>query len=194
LPALNKEQLLSIIRDKQPSTFGALRHSLAEMRVEVRDEELTALVTQLSAEGLINLAVTSRLSSFSDYLIDVGESGWMYCSLVLALIETLLVESRTTNDVLVVLRLAIGFALLGFLPGYSMMRLVFPRRDLALLEQFMLSVFLSILVSILTGVVLGSLGDLQATSNTLLLTVLTFGLSLGAAYRAFAVLNANRNP
>ncbi len=157
------------------------------MKVELNDDEFVIMVTQLSAEGLIEFEDTPRLSSFSDYLVDLGLSGWMYGSLVLALVETLLVEARSTNAVLGTVRLLIGFALLGFLPGYSMMRLVFPRRDLPLLEQLMLSVFLSILISVLSGVVLGSLDDLQATSNTVLLAVLTFGLSLLAAYRAFKI-------
>ncbi len=167
--------------------MGALRQSLEEMNVEVSDDEFVIMVTQLSAEGLIELEASPRLSSFSDYLVDLGQSGWMYGSLVLALVETLLVEARSTNAVLGTVRLLVGFALLGFLPGYSMMRLVFPRRDLPLLEQFMLSVFLSILISVLSGVVLGSLDNLQATSNTALLAVLTFGLSLLAAYRAFRI-------
>ncbi len=189
MPALKTEQLLSIIRDMRPSTIGSLKRSLSELKVEVSDEELIAMVTQLSAEGLVNLDTTTGLSSFSEYLIDIGQSGWMYGSLVLALTETLLVEFRPMNPVLAAFRLVVGFALLGFLPGYSILRAVFPHGGISLLEQLVLSVFLSILVSVLTGVALGALGDLQATSNTLLLAMLTFGLSLLAAYRAYSILN-----
>jgi len=189
LPALKKEQLLSIIRDKRPSTIGSLKRSLLELRVEVSDEELIAMVRQLSVERLVNLDTTTELSSFSEYLIDIGQSGWMYGSLVLALTETLLVEFRPMNPVLAAFRLIVGFALLGFLPGYSILRVVFPHGGISFLEQLVLSVFLSILVSVLTGVALGALGDLQATSNTLLLAILTFGLSLLAAYRAYSILN-----
>ena len=189
MPALKKEQLLSIIRDKRPSTIGSLKRSLLKLKVEVSDEELIAMVRQLSVERLVNLDTTTGLSSFSEYLIDIGQSGWMYGSLVLALTETLLVEFRPMNPVLAALRLIVGFALLGFLPGYSILRAVFPHGGISLLEQLVLSVFLSILVSILTGVALGALGDLQATSNTLLLAMLTFGLSLLAVYRAYSILN-----
>ena len=180
---------MSIIRDKRPSTIGSLKRSLSELKVEVSDEELIAMVRQLSVERLVNLDTTPEQSSFSEYLIDIGQSGWMYGSLVLALTETLLVEFRPMNPVLAAFRLIVGFALLGFLPGYSILRAVFPHGGISLLEQLVLSVFLSILVSILTGVALGALGDLQATSNTLLLAILTFGLSLLAAYRAYSILN-----
>ena len=185
MPTLEKEQLLSIIQDKRPPTLSSLKNSLNKMKIQVGDEELITMVRQLSGEGLVNLDPSSEpASTFSEYLIDPNKSGWLYCSLVLALLETLLVEFNPSDAILATCRLILGFALMGFLPGYSMVRLVFPRGGLVILELLVLSVFLSILLSILTGVVLGSLDALQATSNVLFLTVLTFGLSVAAAYRS----------
>ena len=176
---------MSIILDKRPSTLSSLKNSLNKMEIQVEDEELISMVRQLSSEGLVNLGPGSEPpSTFSDYLIDLNKSAWMYGSLALALLETLLVEYKPSDTILATCRLTLGFALMGFLPGYSMVRLVFPRGGLVILELLVLSVFLSLLVSILTGVVLGSLDALQATSNVLFLTVLTFGLSVAAAYRS----------
>ena len=143
------------------------------------------MVRQLSGEGLVNLDSSSEPpSTFSEYLIDLNQSAWMYGSLALAILETLLVEFKPSDAILATGRLILGFALMGFLPGYSMVRLVFPRGGLVILELLVLSVFLSILVSILTGVVLGALNALEPTSNVLFLTMLTFGLSVAAAYRS----------
>ena len=185
MPTLKKEELLSIIQDERPSTLSSLKNSLNNRKIQVSDEELITMVRQLSGEGLVNLDPSSEPpSTFSDYLIDLNKSAWMYSSLALALLETILVELKPSNAILATCRLILGFALMGFLPGYSMVRLVFPRGGLVILELLVLSVFLSILVSILTGVVLGSLDALQATSNVLFLTVFTFGLSVAAAYRS----------
>ncbi len=162
------------------------------MNLEFRDEDLIALIEQLSAEGLVNFQVSSEPSSFSGYLADVKRSWWMYAILTLALGETLLVEYEPVDSILVSCRLILGLALLGFIPGYSAFRLTFPSSSLSLLERIVLSVFLSILIAILTGTLLGSVDALEATSNVLTLTVFAFVLSIGAAYRSFEVSGRKR--
>ena len=163
----------------------ALKSCLKEMSLEIPDADLIALVGRLSAEGQIDLQVPSESSSFSGYLTDLRRSGWVYALLSLALAETLLVEYGSKNEFLSFCRLTLGLALLGFIPGYSALRLVFPGGGFGLLEQIVLSIFLSLLISILSGTLLGSVGTLGATSNVLLLAVFTFVLAIAAAYRCF---------
>ena len=182
---MGKEQLLAIIREKHPSSVRALRGCLKEMNLDIPDADLIALVGQLSAEGRVSLQIPSESSSFSGYLTDLSRSGWVYVLLSLALVETLLVESGAKNEFLGFFRLTLGLALLGFTPGYSALRLVFPKGGFGLLEQIILSVFLSLLISIFSGTLLGSVNALGATSNVLLLAVFTFVLTIAAAYRRF---------
>ena len=189
MPAFKKRQLLAIINEKHPPTIGSLKTSLAQMNVDVTDEELVAMIRELSADGMlsVDMAPDSRLetASFSDYLTDFRRSGWMYLSLTVALTETILVESYSPSPFLRAVRLVLGFGLLGLIPGYSIVTLVLPRANLVLLERLILSVFLSLLVSILTGVALGAVDSFEATSNVLLLVVITFGMSILAAYRSW---------
>ena len=189
---MKKEQLLSLIREQHPSSIGALRISLERVKLEIRDEELVALIQQLSSEGLISLRESAQPSSFADYLISVTHSWWVYTFLVLALAETFLVEYEPGSGFLIICRLLLGFALLGFIPGYSTLEVILPSSKLPLLERMILSIFLSILISILSGVLLGSVLAFQATANVLVLAGLTFVMTFFAGYRSFDVSKSKR--
>lgn|SRR5215467_620851 len=166
------------------------------MNIDITDDELARMVAELSAEGLVSVSVgpddRHDAVTFADYLTDFKKSWWMYLSLIVALTETLLVESNPTSPSLAGARLILGLGLLGLVPGYSIVMLVLPRARLVFLERLILSIFLSILVSILTGVTLGAIDSFEATSNVLLLAITTFGLSIFAGYRAFRSSTAQR--
>ncbi len=163
------------------------------MNVEIRDEELIAMIGQLSSERLISLHESAKPSSFSDYLTNITQCWWVYTLLVLALAETFLVEYQPKASFLVVCRLILGFALLGFIPGYSALKVVFPNGGLSLLERLILSIFLSILISILVGTLLGSVLAFEANASALVLTMFTFVITVAAGYRSFDVPESNRS-
>ncbi len=155
------------------------------MDLRIRDEDLISLVGELSADGLVDLQVPPSATSFSGYMSGFRSSGWLYSLLGLALAETLLVEYGSEDGFLVFSRLILGLLLLGLIPGYSTVKLIFPAVAFTLLERSILSIFFSILISILTGILLGSLGTFQATSTALVLTVFTFVITIVAGYRTF---------
>ena len=159
--------------------------------LEFTDEELIDLISQLSSEGHIDLRPPEGSSSFSEFLADYSTSWWVYSILLLSLLEMLLVLYGSPNQVLVLVRQFLGLALLGFFPGYSTLKALFPYSELTILEQTALSIFLSILVSILAGTILGSFLLLQATSNVIVLTEFTSLMTLAASYRSFSYSKKN---
>ncbi len=150
------------------------------------------MIGQLSSEGLIRLHESAKPSSFPDYLTNITQSWWVYTLLVLALAETFLAEYQPSASFLIVCRLILGFALLGFIPGYSALKVVFPNGGLSLLERLILSIFLSVLISILVVTLLGSVLAFEATTSVLVLTVFTFVITVAAGYRSFDVSKSNR--
>ena len=151
------------------------------------------MIGELSSEGLISLHESPKPSSFSDYLTNITQSWWVYALLVLALAETFLVEYQPSASFLIVCRLILGFALLGFIPGYSALKVVFPNGGLSLLERLILSIFLSILISILVGTLLGAVLAFEANTSVLVLTMFTFVITVAAGYRSFNVPKSIRS-
>jgi len=186
LPALTKEQLLAIIREQRPSSIATLRSHLKRADLKWSDEELVDLVDQLSSEGSIGFQA-SVSSSFPEFLTDPFHSWWVYLVLLMSGAELLLVDYGPSNQISVLFRQVLGLALLGFLPGYSTFRVVFPQSELTILERIVLSIFLSILVSIISGTILGSVLLFKAATTVIVLTAFTFVMTLVASYRSFAL-------
>ncbi len=186
MPALTKEQLLAIIREQRPSSIATLRSHLKRADLKWSDEELVDLVDQLSSEGSIGFQA-SVSSSFPEFLTDPFHSWWVYLVLLMSGAELLLVDYGPSNQISVLFRQVLGLALLGFLPGYSTFRVVFPQSELTILERIVLSIFLSILVSIISGTILGSVLLFKAATTVIVLTAFTFVMTLVASYRSFAL-------
>lgn len=154
--------------------------------LECSDEELFELIGQLSLEGSIKSYRLSGPSSFLDFLADFSVSWWVYAILYLTLAEMFLVLYGSSSLILILSRQLLGLALLGFFPGYSTLRLLFPNGKITLLERIVLSIFLSVVVSILSGTILGSALLLDTNSNIIVLTAITISTTLGASYRSFS--------
>jgi len=191
LPALTKEQLEVIIREQRPPSIASLKNYLKKADLKCSDEELIDLMDQLSSEGSIGFQA-SESSSFSEFLTNPSRSWWVYLVLLTTGAELLLVDYGPSNPFSVLFRQVLGLALLGFLPGYSTFRVVFPQSELTILERIVLSIFLSLLVSIISGTILGSVLLFKATTTVIVLTGFTFVMTLVASYRSFALSKAER--
>lgn len=151
------------------------------------DEELLKLVTQLSSAGLIRLQKQAAAVSFLRYLTDYDHAFWLYLLLLVPLGETFLVILPTQELVLAALREILGLALLGFLPGYAIIAMLFPAKEIKTLERIILSIFLSVVTSISAGVILGSFLLFQPVWNVLSLSLFTIITAVGAGYRTFNI-------
>ncbi len=187
MPIVTKEQLLSIIRDQHPSSIASLKRYLKRVNLECSDEELIAMIGELSLRGHVGFQESEVPSSFHGFLMDPSQGWWVYAILFVALADTLLVANGSSVPFSLLPRQVLGLSMLGFLPGYSTLRAVFPQGDLSILERVVMSIFLSLLVSILSGTILGSALLLEATANVIVLTVFTFVMTLAASYRCFLV-------
>jgi len=185
---VTKEQLLSIIRDQHPSSIASLKRYLKRLDLECPDRQLMNMIVELSLEGHVGLQESETPSTFHRFLMDPSRGWWVYAILFVALADALLVVYGSSAPFVSLPRLVLGFSMLGFLPGYSSLRAIFPQSQLSLLEKVVMSIFLSFLVSIASGTILGSDLLLDATANVIVLTVFTFVMTFAASYRCFRVL------
>ena len=186
MPTITKEQLLSIVREQHLSSIASLTSFLRKEKLECSDEELIRLIGQLSSDGSLVFGESQDFSSFSAFVGSPSNSWWVYAIILLSALEMLLVTYGPGDPLSVSFRLVLGIALLGFFPGYSSLRAVFPRSQLTFLEKIVLSIFLSVLVSILSGTILGATLLLDATANVIVLTMFTVVTTLIAGYRVFS--------
>jgi hypothetical protein len=185
LPALTREAILAIVGKRHPSTLADLRRYLEDEMIDAGDEELLPLIKQMQSSGEIRLYLSARASSFEDYLTSYWDTWWVYLAVIVAVSESFLVFLESQSGPLLFLRMVFGVGLLGFVPGYLTIRIIFPGRQINVLEQILASIFLSVLVSITIGVVLG-LGPFFVPSyNVLLLSLYVLAAAPVAAFRSY---------
>jgi hypothetical protein len=185
LPELTKETIAAVIAKRHPSTLASLKKCLEDERIIVSDEKLLPLIKQMQSEGEINLYLPAKAGSFEEYITSYSETWWVYLTMIVAVLESFLVFLQSQTAPLLLLRTVFGLGMLGFIPGYLTVQIIFPGRQINILEQISLSIFLSVLVSISIGVVLGLGLFFQPSYNVLLLSLYVLIAAPLAAYRSY---------
>jgi len=187
LPELTIEELIDVVKRNHPSSLASLKRFLKDENINVSDERLLQLVKQLQSDGTITLGI-KHPGSFREYLLDAWNAWWFYLAIIVALSEVYLVMSNAQAGAALFLRNLFGLGILGIIPGFLTVLIVFPEDQLNALEKIALSIFLSIVISIAVGVLLGLGPYFQASNNIIILTVYVFLADLGAGYRSYGSL------
>jgi len=191
LPELTRETLIEAIRKHRPSTIASLKKSLTQEGIRLNDPKLLPMIEQLQSEGTIKLSFRP-LGSFKEYLADVWSSWWFYIVIIVAVSELFFVISDVQNGPLLFLRIVFGLGVLGLIPGFLTVLAVFPGGGVNTLEKIALGIFLSILMSITIGVVLGIGPLFQASNNIILLTGYVILVDVTAGYRRYSFVKRSR--
>jgi hypothetical protein len=191
LTNIRRELVIEFLQKYHPSSVTELRSRLANEGIRASDGDLLNIIRELQRDGEIHLSISVSLDSFPGFLSDTGSSWWIYATVVISLAEIFLVRYNARDPFLGSLRLLFGLGLLGFLPGYSTVQILFPKDQLSLLEQILLSIFLSVVVSIGLGVILGAGYFFNPTSGVILSGVYAIVVSILAGYRRYSVLRGS---
>jgi len=187
LPGLTREELVGVVRKHRPSTLASLKKCLNEESIKFSDEELLSLVRQLQSDGTIELSMKNA-ASFKEYLIDIWTTWWFYLVIFVSISELSLVISNVKTGAALLLRNVFGLGVLGIIPGFLTVLIIFPGGQINTLEKIALSIFLSVLISITIGILLGLGPFFQPSNNIIALTVYIILADLGAAYRSYDFL------
>jgi len=189
LPELTREELIEVIKRHRSYSLASLQKSLKGENINVSDEKLLWLVKQLQSDGTIELS-TKDAASFRGYLIDIWNAWWFYLVIIVALSELFLVISNAQAGAALFLRILFGLGILGIIPGSLTVMIVFPGGQVNALEKIALSIFLSVLISITVGVLLGLGPFFQASNNIIILTVYVVLADVAASYRSYNFLRS----
>jgi len=192
LTNIRRELIIDFLQKYHPSSVAELRSRLASEGIRASDDDLLNIIGELQRDGEIHLSIPVSLDSFPGFLSDTRNSWWIYATVLISLVEIFLVRYSVQDLFLGSLRLVFGLGLLGFLPGYATVQILFPRDQLSLLEQILLSIFLSVVVSIGLGVILGAGYFFNPTSGVLLSSVYAIVVSILAGYCRYSALRGSR--
>jgi uncharacterized membrane protein len=187
LPELTRDELVDIVRRHHPSTLAAVKESLSEEGINISDEELLPLIRKLQYDGTINLSLKVA-ASFKEYLFDIWSTWWFYLAIIVAMSELTIVISNATVGAILFLRIVFGLGMLGIIPGFLTVLIVFPGGQINTLEKIALSIFLSVLISITVGVALGLGPFFQPSNNIIILTAYVILADFAAGYRSYDFL------
>ncbi|TMI56828.1 hypothetical protein E6H18_06500 [Candidatus Bathyarchaeota archaeon] len=189
MPELTREELIEVIKRHRSYSLASLQKSLKGENINVSDEKLLWLVKQLQSDGTIELS-TKDAASFRGYLIDIWNAWWFYLVIIVALSELFLVISNAQAGAALFLRILFGLGILGIIPGSLTVMIVFPGGQVNALEKIALSIFLSVLISITVGVLLGLGPFFQASNNIIIITVYVVLADVAASYRSYNFLRS----
>ena len=180
---------MEIIRKHRPSNFVSLKKALTQEDIRVNNSKLLTMIAQLQLEG-VKLSFKPQ-GSFRSYLADILSSWWFYLVIIITLSEFFFVTSNIQAGIFLFLRIVFGLAVLGIIPGFLTLLVVFPRSGINILERIALGIFLSFLISISIGVVLGVGLFFQATNNIIFLTVYVIVVDVAAIFRSYNFLRTS---
>ena len=191
LTNIRRETVLVCLQKYHPSSISELKKRLNEEGIRSVDEDLLEIVRKLQSDGEIGLLDPVMLDSFPRFLLDASNSWWVYGVVSISILELFLVAYPTQNTLLVSLRLMFGLGLLGFLPGYSTVRILFPTNELHTLEKLLLSIFLSLVISIAIGAALGAGYFFTGVSSVLASTGYVIVATFFASHRRYSAARAS---
>jgi len=145
------------------------------------------LIEQLVRRGQIDAyGEPSRGSTLQNYLASWEKSLWFYASIIASVSSVLAVYIIPPNSPLLVLRWVLGLLFVLFLPGYVAIQAIFPAVELYGFDRLALSVAVSIVLDMFSGLALNyTPWRIRLDPILLLLGTLTICLAILALTRQF---------
>jgi hypothetical protein len=144
------------------------------------------LIQQLVRRGQIDAYDEQRGSTLLNYLASWEKSLWFYASIIASVSSALAVYMIPANSPLLVLRWVLGLLFVLFLPGYVAIQAIYPSAELYGFDRLALSVAVSIVLDMFSGLALNyTPWRLRLTPILLLLGTLTICLAILALARQF---------
>jgi hypothetical protein len=177
--------IIKIIKNEHPQTVKRLAELVHEEHLLPR-HEIIEHILNLQNQGKLTFKkdTASVPSAFKDYLLS-SNSYWYWTIIILALATTIAVFTVQENAYpIVYARYLLGSIFILGLPGYSLIKALFPTKELDNIERTALSIGLSIVLVPLTGLFLNySPWGIRTTPLTLSMLVLNVAFATAAIIR-----------
>jgi hypothetical protein len=154
--ALSLDKIVAdAVKSKHPQTVKQLATALM-VGGAIEEADFVATVKEMANNGTLVLQQPSYdIETVLDYLFTFTLSGWLWVSFATIALSLLAVTLIPDLFPLNVLRWVLGSIFVLYLPGFSLIQLLFPKgKEIDSLERFALSIGLSLALVPLIGLVL----------------------------------------
>ena len=187
-PEISRSKLIEdTLRSKRPATVGQLAQLLiAENALD--EAEFVETVKDLARDGSFVLQEPSyKIDTVLDYLFTLTLSGWFWSTLAVTALALLSVTLIPDLFPLNTFRWVLGSIFVLYLPGYTLLQFLFPKRsEFDALERFALSIGVSLAIVPLIGLLLNyTPWGIRLAPITASLGIFTIATAVVAATRKY---------
>ena len=176
--------IIQLIEDKKPRNLQQLVN-LAKEKVSMPEQKIIEHVLRLQSEGRISLVEQPTRSQKLGPYLKTEKASWYWVTIVLIIASAIAVFAIPENAYpIVYLRHVLGIILVLWLPGYSLIKALFPQKELDNIERTALSIGMSLALVPITGLILYyTPWGIETTPVTLSLLALTAIFATAAIIR-----------
>jgi len=175
--------IINVVKEKRPGTVEELVQ-LVKKEFSISQKEAMKHIMDLSDQGQLKFEERLLPSTTKGYIFSIRVS-WYWTTIILALATSITVFTIPENAFpMVYARYLLGSIFVLFLPGFCLMKALFPEKELDNIERAALSIVMSLTIVPLTSFFLNyTLWGITTTSITLTLLTLTTIFATSAIIR-----------
>jgi hypothetical protein len=156
------ETILRVVREEKPQTVSQLL-ILSKVELQISEDEIFGAILDLQNKGILKLEEQAILPRSLVSYLKTGETIWYWATIAAEAITTIFVLTISENAYpWIYLRNVLGVIFVLFLPGYALMKALFPTKianktsagTLQIIERISLSIGLSIALVPAVGLLL----------------------------------------
>jgi hypothetical protein len=180
------QTLIKLVQEKKPTNVQQLVDLTKSEVLFVSEQKIMQHILRLESQGKLTLKepLIQTPPKLSTYL-KTTDATWYWISIILATTTALAVFTIHGNsNPLIYIRNILGSVFVLFLPGYSLIKLLFPKQEIGYIERIALSIGMSLAVVPITGLILNyTPWGIQTAPITLSLLFLTILFATAAMIR-----------
>ena len=179
------ETIIQVIKEKKPQTVQQLT-TLAKERINIPEKEILDHITKLQNAGKIRLTKQTPPTpiKLATYL-KTEQAIWYWATITTAIVTVAAVFTIPENLYpWIYIRYALGTIFILWLPGYTLIKALFPEKELDTIERISLSLGLSLALVPIVGLLLNYTPfGIRLAPITLSLLALTITFATAAIIR-----------
>jgi hypothetical protein len=180
------QTLIKLVQTKKPVNIQQLINLAKSETMFTPEQTIMEHIIHLQDQGKLKLKepLTQTPTKLNTYL-KTTQSTWYWISIILATATALTVFTIQENSYpLIYIRYILGAIFVLYLPGYSLIKLLFPEKELDTIERTALSMGMSLALVPITGLILNyTPWGIRTTPITLSIITLTIILATAAIIR-----------
>lgn len=159
--------------------------TLQQLDKSITLEEIHDAINELKHENKITLSEPQVEGSFLNYITNFSSASfWLTIIVTMVTLTTIYLTPQVAPWSMV--RIVAGGAFVLFIPGYALIQLLFPTKDMDTIERIALSVGLSLAVAPLIGLMLNySPWGIRLDPIAASLSAVSIALAFGGTYKRF---------